>query len=138
MKYFLCGLIIFGLVAISGCAPQVEVKEEPIYVAEVVPFKNWKKIILIEKDMRSNISMAFFFWSQKEDKIANLGDTIFSKVRENYYELKELTLDIDYDISDKMTKMMDETISYYESKEQLVILIRMYLFIDKEKQKRSK
>ena len=135
MKYFLCGLIILGLVAILGCAPQVKV-EEPVYVAEVVPFKNWEEIILIEKDMRSNISMTFFFWSQTEDDVAALGDTIFSKVRSNYYDLKKLTLDLDYDVSDKMTKMMDEIIRNYESKEQLIILIRMYLFIDKVKQKR--
>ena len=138
MKYFLCGLIIFGLIAISGCAPQIEVKEEPIYVAEVVPFKNWEEIILVEKDMRSNISMTFFFWSQTEDDVAALGDTIFSKVRDNYYDLKKLTSDLDYDVSDKMTKMMDETIRNYESKEQLVILIRMYLFIDKVKKKQNK
>ena len=135
MKYFLCGLIILGLIAISGCAPQVEV-EKPVYVAEVVPFKNWKEIILIEKDMRSNISMTFFFWSQAEDDVAKLGDTIFSKVRDNYYDLKELTSELDYDVSDKMTKMMDETIKNYESKEQLIILIRMYLFIDKVRSKK--
>ena len=87
--------------------------------------------------MRSNISMTFFFWSQTEDDVAALGDTIFSKVRNNYYELKKLTSDLDYDVSDKMTKMMDETIRNYESKEQLIILIRMYLFIDKVKKKRS-
>ena len=80
--------------------------------------------------------MTFFFWSQSEEDVAKLGDTIFSKVRDNYYDLKELTVDTDYDVSDKMTEMMDETIRNYESKEQLVILIRMYLFIDKVRSKK--
>ena len=89
MKYFLCGLIILGLIAISGCAAQHQYDE----------FTNYRefnrlddRLNYLHDSMNQYIGTSFFFWSQESSEYHKAGNYTFTLALKTLIEIAHLQL----------------------------------------------
>ena len=113
MKYFLCGLIILGLIAISGCAARYQYDEPANY-------DQYDELVRLQNSMEQDINRSLIFWSLESDTTSIAGNVTFYSSLTTLVEIIELQIYFD-DTAEEVFKgiLRDELDEYVDDQEQL-------------------